>query len=632
MCGICGIYDISSVGVDKSLLKRMCDVMNYRGPDDEGYYTNGSIGLGMRRLSVIDLHTGKQPIHNENQTIWIVFNGEIYNFPVLRAELERKGHRFYTHTDTEAIVHLYEEYKESCVTKLNGMFSFALWDDNKKLLMIARDRLGEKPLYYSSINGKIIFGSEIKCILQSEDYSKEIDYESLDSYFTYLYIPAPRTIFKDIKKLLPGHIMLLQNNNIKIFKYWEVEYNIERNNSIEYFKETFLEKFRDAVKIRLISDVPLGALLSGGIDSSAIVAIMSEYSSKPVETFNIGYGEEGAYYDEREYAEIVSKRFETSHHEFILKPDISKLVPEIIKYFDEPFADSSAIPNYYVSQMTKQYVTVALSGLGGDEIAGGYERYIGIILLKYYKKIPKHFREKVIAKLVSVLPDSKKGSRFVDRAKRFVNTGVLPVEEAYFNYISSFKSNQKESLYSEQLKNKLRMQKAKEIFDEYFSYHDNLDILNRILFADIKMYLTDDLLTLTDRMSMAHSLEMRVPFIDYNLVEFMASVPPEMKIKGLTKKYLLKKAFKNILPEDILNRKKRGFTAPLSVWLRDELTSYLRSIISKEKILKTGLLRWEKIEIILNQHLSGKENYHSQIWALLIFLVWYSIYIENLEI
>lgn len=630
MCGICGIYNNDQKSVDESSLRQMCDVMKYRGPDEEGYYTDVNVGLGMRRLKIIDLHTGTQPIHNEDKSIWIVFNGEIYNFLTLRKDLEKKGHSFYTHSDTETIIHLYEELGDDCVNELNGMFSFAIWDQNSNKLLLARDRLGIKPLYYYSKNGNLIFGSEIKCILQSGYYSSEIDYQSVDNYLTYLYIPAPKSIFKEINKLLPGHILLWQNDEVKIQKYWELEYKIETGNSADFYSEGFLERFRKAVKKRLISDVPLGALLSGGIDSSAIVAVMSEYSDKPVETFCIGYGEEGGYYDEREFAKAVANKFSTNHHEFIVKPNITKLIPEIIQHFDEPFADSSTIPNYYVSKMTKQYVTVALSGLGGDEIVGGYERYLGILLLKYYKLLPKGFRENIIERLVKRLPDSKKGKRFIERAKRFVNTGVLPIDEAYYSYVSSFNLKQKKEIYSNEFNNKIKLENSKLIFDNYFFQDQNLDVLNKILFADLKMYLPDDLLTLTDRMSMAHSLEIRVPFIDHELVEFMATVPPELKIKGVTKKYLLKKAFKNILPDEILNRKKQGFTAPLTVWFRNELNTYVKEIISEERIKKVGYFKWNKIEEILNQHLAGRENYHSQIWALLIFLNWHEIYIEKL--
>ena len=630
MCGISGIYDLSGKSVDISIVKRMCDAIKYRGPDDEGYYMNKYIGMGMRRLSIIDLQTGKQPIHNEDKTIWIVFNGEIYNFLELRKRLEEKGHSFYTHSDTEIIVHLYEDFGEYCVNELNGMFSFAIWDNNKKLLLIARDRLGEKPLYYSYINNKFIFGSEIKCILQSGYYSKEIDYQSLDHFFTFLYIPAPNTIFKGIKKLPPGHILLFQKDEIKIRKYWEVEYkNIEKNKDIGYFTEAFLHKFREAVRIRLISDVPLGALLSGGIDSSAIVAIMSEFSTNPVETFNIGYGIEGTYYDERKYAKIIVDKFSTNHHEFIVKPNISEVIPDVIKNFDEPFADASSIPNYYVSMMARRYVTVALSGLGADEIAGGYERYLGIQLLKYYKMIPKIIRENIIERIINCLPDSKKGNRSIERIKRFINTGVLPIDEAYFNYISLYTLKQKEELFSESFMRNIQLQNSKEIFDGYFFQNEKLGTLSKILFTDLKTYLSDDLLTLTDRMSMAHSLEVRVPFLDYKLVEFMATVPPELKIKGFTKKYILKEAFKTILPSSILYKEKKGFTPPMAIWFRNELRPYLRTTISKERIQKIGFFKWDKIEEILDLHLSGKENYYTQIWALLVFLIWYEIYIED---
>jgi len=625
MCGIAGIYNQDTV--DKDLLKRMCDVIRHRGPDDEGYYFGNNIGIGMRRLSIIDLNTGRQPIHNEDKTVWIVFNGEIYNFMELREELEKKEHRFYTRTDTETIIHLYEELEEGCVDRLNGMFCFAIWDENKRKLLIARDRIGEKQVYYyCREGGLLLFGSEIKSLLQYEEISKEIDVNALDAYFTYLYVPSPQTIFKHIRKLPPGHILTMHRNTIKIKKYWDLEYNIKEDRP-HNFIEGFKERFKKAVRIRLISDVPLGAFLSGGIDSSAITAVMSEYMDRPVETFSIGYNDKGYYYDERKYAKIVAERFGTNHHEFVVQPDILKIIPEIVKHFDEPFADSSAIPNYYISQMTRKHVTVAMSGLGGDEIGAGYERYIGILLWKYYKLIPRYVRESLIARLINTLPDSKKGKRFVDRAKRFVNTGTLSVDETYLSYISSLKYQQRQKLYSRDLLKQVDLRHAEEIFHGYFSRNAHLDLINKILFVDLKMYLPDDLLTLTDRMSMAHSLEVRAPFLDHTLVEYMASIPPELKLKGFTKKYILKKAFEGILPDEILYRKKKGFTLPLTLWLRGEARPLIRDILNEDNINKIGFFKWETVQQLMERHFSGRENYHGQLWALIIFLIWHDLYI-----
>jgi len=629
MCGIAGISYQHDGRVDALELRRMCDVMRHRGPDDEGFHVAGPVGIGMRRLSIIDLASGHQPIHNEDKTLWVVLNGEIYNYRELREGLEAKGHRFYTHSDTETLVHLYEEYGEACVEHLNGMFCFALWDDVRKKLFIARDRAGEKQLYYAVRDGKFVFGSEIKCLLQTDVVSKDIDLAALDSYFTYLYVPAPATMFRDVRELPPAHVLVFDRDGVRTRRYWQLEFKIDRKNDSQYFVDAFRERFHQAVRARLVSDVPLGALLSGGIDSSAVVAAMSKYASGPVKTFTIGYGDEGSYYDERRYARVVADRFSTKHHEIVVQPQVVELIPQLVKAFDQPFADSSAIANYYVFRETRKHVTVVLSGLGGDEVAAGYERHLGIRLQKYYRDVPRWLREGLVERVVNLLPDSKKGNRLVERVKRFVRAGALPPDDAYYRYVTAFDDDRRMELYSDRLRGSVRFESAKENYDQYFGRDGMTDVLDRALYTDIMMYLPGDLLTLTDRMSMLHSIEARAPFIDHTLMEFMATVPPELKLKGFEKKHLLKRAFENILPRQILYRRKQGFTVPLTLWFRNELNPLIRSMLSKERLERTGLFRWSSVERMLDEHMRHKENHHSRIWALLMFMVWHDLYGPN---
>lgn len=624
MCGIAGMFN--AAGADAAVVKRMCDVMLHRGPDDEGMHIAGPVGIGMRRLSIIDLASGHQPIHNEDKTVWVVLNGEIYNYQELRRDLEQKGHRFYTHSDTETLVHLYEEYGEELVTHLNGMYCFALWDETRHKLVIGRDRVGEKQLYYAYKGGKLVFGSEIKCVLQTDVPSKTMDRGALDAYLTFLYVPAPRTIFQDIHELPPAHILTLDASGLRVRRYWDVEYRLDRSKNAEEFVHEFGERFRRSVRSRLVSDVPLGALLSGGVDSSAVVAAMSEYASGPVKTFCIGYGEEGAYYDERRYAKLIADRFGTEHHEFVVKPEIIDLIPVLVKAFDQPFADSSTIANYYVFRETRRHVKVVLSGLGGDEVGAGYERYVGIRLQQHYRDFPRWLREGVVERLVALLPDSRKGSRFVERVKRFVRTGALAPDAAYLGFISAFDAERRQALYTDHARARIMLDDTKAMYDRFFLRAGPTDVVDRALYTDVMMYLPGDLLTLTDRMSMAHSIEARAPFIDHELIEFMATVPPELKLKGFDKKHLLKQAFAKTLPKEILYRRKQGFTVPLTVWFRNELNPLIRQMLSRERIERTGLFRWDAVQRIVEEHTSLKENHHSRIWALLMFMVWHEQY------
>jgi asparagine synthase (glutamine-hydrolysing) len=627
MCGIAGLYDFTRQrAADADTLKTMCDVIHHRGPDDEGRLVDGALGIGMRRLSIIDLAGGHQPVHNEDRTVWVVLNGEIYNYRQLRSELEDTGHRFYTQSDTETLVHLYEQHGEDFVRRLNGMFCFALWDARRKCLLLGRDQIGEKQLYYCLRDGQIAFGSEIKCVLASGLPSRDIDPGAIDLYLTYLYTPAPATVYRDIVELPPAHTLsIAAGTSPRLSRYWELSYPVDRSMSLDEAVQGFNEHFREAVVSRLVSDVPVGALLSGGIDSSAIVAVMAESGNGRPRTYCIGY-DDAAYYDERRYAALVARRFGTEHHEFVVKPDVVSAIGALLHAFDQPFADSSAVVNHYVFRETRKHVTVVLSGLGGDEVAAGYERYLGVEILQQYGRLPRWVREGFIERLVAILPDSRQGGRLIERIKRFVRTGALPIDQAYFAYLSAFTRKQKSELYSEAMQAALAkssQSSPEEVFERAFSGIGVHDALNRCLENDRRLYLPGDLLVLADRTSMANSIEARAPFLDIRLIQFMATVPTQHKLHGRSKKHLLKQALRGRLPDEILFRRKQGFSLPLTLWLRNELNPYLRRVLARERIERAGLLQWPAVSRLIEEHSSGRENHHGRLWSLIMLMNWH---------
>jgi asparagine synthase (glutamine-hydrolysing) len=628
MCGIAGIL-VSHGNLPQQItnddFQRVLSLIYHRGPDEDGIYESRNIIMGMRRLQIIDLETGKQPIHNEDKTVWIVFNGEIYNFKELRNGLISRGHTFYTKSDTETIVHLYEEMGSECVKELRGMFAFAIWDEREKKLFLTRDRMGIKPLYYTFTKDYFIFGSELKCILAVNGIQKDIDLTALSDYFSFLYVPAPRTIFKNIYKLPPAHYIEVKDNNININKYWNLFFTEDVVLSEEKYIQKALHLIRDAVKFEMISDVPIGAFLSGGVDSSIIVAIMSQLSDYPVETFSIGYRGNDWHFDERYYADIVAKKYKTNHHEFIVKPNVIDILENIVRHFDEPFADASAIPNYLISKETKNFVTVALSGLGGDELCAGYERYAGAVIADKYKNLPNFMTNIVFPKFIKLLPDSKSGSHFQERLKRFIRNAIYEPSEMYFNIFAKFNQREKGQLFIPDISQKIE-HSSFELFDSLFHNYHNLHIINKMIATDINSYLHDDLLTLTDRMSMAHSLEVRVPLLDYKLVEFFATIPPQLKLKGITKKYLLKKLAEGLLPKEVIYRKKKGFSVPLVLWFRNELKDYLHATLSKKTLEHIGYFSWPYISKIIDEHIQCKANHDEKLWALVNFVQWHKMY------
>ena len=628
MCGICGIYNFPQnpgPPVDKALVERMCKKIAHRGPDDSGVFVGGSIGLGNRRLSIIDLSKGHQPIFNEDGSAVIVYNGEVYNFAEIRKNLKERGHVFTTDTDTEVILHAYEEYGIECVQHFNGMFAFAIWDDKKRRLFLARDRLGIKPLFYSAQNGSITFGSEIKCILESNKIDRRINFQALDYYFSLGYIPAPHTIFKGIQKLHPGHFMTCDKNGINIRRYWDVEFNRKKNRREEDLYAEFIELLRKSIKLRLISDVPLGAFLSGGTDSSLIVAIMSEVADIAPRTFSIGFDD--ALCDESPYSTLVAHTFQTVHQNYIVKADVRDVLDHIVESFDEPFADDGAIPCYHVCRETRREVKVALSGLGGDELFGGYPRYVGFELGGYLDKLP-FLKNRFLKKLVKLIPEPGNGGYNIDRAKRFFEGLPLESDERYLSFLSLLDAQERQNLYSEQVRNQIDFEKNSFEITGYLRYAKAHLSLDRIFYMDHHTYLPDDILALTDRISMWHSLEVRVPFLDHNLVEFAASLPPETKIRRLVMKYFLKRAAKGILPSTILKKRKQGFVGPLPLWLMRDLKDYTMEVLSEHNLKRHGLFNYEMIKQVLVEHMSRKRKHDTLIWALLVFERWHQQYMD----
>ncbi|TMI22963.1 asparagine synthase (glutamine-hydrolyzing) [Candidatus Bathyarchaeota archaeon] len=625
MCGIVGIVESSGRPVNHSWLEAMNGAIRHRGPDDDGFYVNGAVGLGMRRLSIIDVEGGHQPIHNEDKTVWVVFNGEIYNFREIRESLEKRGHQFQTDSDTETLVHLYEEFGAEGISRLRGMFAYALWDENRERLILARDRIGIKPLYYSFAGGRLLFGSELKSFLAVPAFTPEINPSAIEAYLTYLYIPGPQTVFRGVTELPPAHYLVYEAGKLSLRRYWTIDYRGDHTFSTKEWEDRFLGLFRESVKSHLVSDVPLGAFLSGGIDSSAIVGIMAQESSKPIETFTVGHEGKGSFQDERAYARLIAERFGTHHHEFMVTPDIRDLLPKLVACFDQPFADSSAIPTYYISELTRRHVTVALSGLGGDEIGGGYERYLGMLWIERYRKLPRFLRQNLIKRLVSSLPDPESGKRWADRLKRFVHSAEMgSVASQYASLITTFSADERRLLLTHDFLEKAENSESPdELLDHLFSSQNADTILHHVMLADLRLYLPNDLLVLTDRVSMYHSLEVRVPFLDHPLVELMARIPTEYKISARGKKTLLRGAFRGLLPGAILNRKKLGFSVPLALWLRTDLQPMMREILSIDEIKRVGFLQYSKVERIINEHLSGRANHENKLWGLINLVYWY---------
>ncbi len=627
MCGIVGIAYTKSRRIEREILEKMNEQIVHRGPDDDGFYINENIGLAMRRLSIIDLAGGEQPIFNTDKSKVIVFNGEIYNYREIRESLEKRGHEFYTNSDTEAIVHLYDEYGADCVDHLRGMFAFAIWDETDKTLFVARDRVGKKPLLYSHReNGDLIFGSEFRSLLQHPDISREVDYEAIDSYLSYLCVPAPQTAYKQIRKLEPGHWLRWKDGRVETQRYWQPDFSKKIKISQEEAEEETLRILRESTEMRMISEVPLGAFLSGGVDSSVVVALMAQASSKPVKTFSIGFEEQG--FSELKYAKKVAEHVGAEYHEFIVKPDALEVLPTLIEHYGEPYADSSAIPTYYVAKETRKYVTVALNGDGGDESFAGYERHAAMRLAELYRKFPAFARKLFVETPINLIPtDEIKKSRVRD-VQRFLKAASLPTTERYFRWMSTFDRNAKKELYTKEFTQTVAEQNPSNFLDVWFEQANGAGIVDTTLLTDQMTYLPNDLLVKVDIATMANSLEGRSPFLDHNVIEFAASLPENIKMKRIETKSLLKKVAAKLVPPEVVYRRKMGFGVPVGDWFRGNMKSFVRERLLSEKSLNRGIAKPEAIRRFVDEHTNSERDHTFQIWTLLMLELWFQRFID----
>jgi asparagine synthase (glutamine-hydrolysing) len=581
----------------------------------------------MRRLAIIDLKTGQQPIHNADRSSWIVFNGEIYNYLELREKLEKLGHSFYTNSDTEAIVHAYDQYGSDCPKHLRGMFAFAIWNDHTQELFLARDRVGKKPLLYAELNGEFIFGSEFSALLVHPKLSREVNPEAIHYYLSYMCVPAPLTAYRAIKKLEPGHSLRFRKGEIKIERYWQPDFSKKTKiDEVEAGEQT-IEILRDAVRVRLMSEVPLGAFLSGGIDSSAVVALMSQEMSQPVKTFSIGFEEQD--FSELHHARRIAEHVGAQHHEFIVRPDAMEVLPTLIEHYGEPYADSSAVPTYYVARETRRHVTVALNGDGGDECFAGYQRYAAMQLAEKYHKLPRLLRHGLVEQAMQLLPGSERERSGPARVKRFMRAASMPKVSRYLQWVSVFNEDAKAELYSDDFAQVTREFRDASILEPWFAKANGAGIVDATLLADTMNYLPNDLLVKVDIASMAVSLEARSPFLDHHVIEFAASLPENYKLRGLTTKYLLKKVLKGLLPAENLVRPKMGFGVPVGKWFRNEMQGFLREVLLSESATRRGVFKPEAIRHMVEQHTKGRQDFAHQLWSLLMLELWYQRFIDR---
>ncbi|HEX5884598.1 MAG TPA: asparagine synthase (glutamine-hydrolyzing), partial [Pyrinomonadaceae bacterium] len=594
---------------------------------DAWWSADRCVGLGHRRLAIIDLSpAGRQPMTDRSGRLQIVFNGEIYNYLELREKLEKLGHKFYTNSDTEAIVHAYDQWGVDCPKHLRGMFAFAIWDERTRELFLARDRVGKKPLLYALVNGHLIFGSEFTALLLHPEVSRDVQPEALDYYLSFMCIPAPLTAYRAIRKLEPGHWLRWRKGEIETQRYWQPDFSKKLDISEEEAGERTVEILRDAVKVRLMSEVPLGAFLSGGIDSSAVVALMSQESSERVKTFSIGFDEQD--FSELHHARRIAEHVGADHHEFIVRPDAVEVLPMLVEHYGEPYADSSAVPTYYVARETRKHVTVALNGDGGDESFAGYERYIAMGLTEKYRRVPSLLRESVIKETVNRIPSSPIKRSRVNSAKRLLEVVSRPKVDRYMHWMSVFNEQTKQPLYSDSFREQIVDANATEVLGEWFKRANGIGILDAMLLTDQMTYLPNDLLVKVDIATMAVSLEARSPFLDHHVIEFAASLPQKLKLRGLTSKYLLKKVLKKLLPSENLNRRKMGFGVPIGHWFRGKMQPFLREIVLSEKALNRGLFKPEAVRQLVELHARGERDYSHQLWTLLMLELWFNRFID----
>lgn len=621
MCGIVGlIYTDRECSIDPSVLAGMCSVIHHRGPDEWGTWHDGAIGIGMKRLKIIDLAGGHQPMATPNGNLHIVFNGEIYNYRELRKLLEGRGHIFSTSSDTETILYAYQEFGETCVDHLRGMFAFAIWDSSRRQLFMARDRFGKKPLHYFHDSQKFIFGSEIKSILQHPEIRAEVNRPAVAQYLSCGYVPDPACMFRGISKLPAGHSLIWKDGEAHVKQYWNLAFRPDdRPQEDEYYLDTVDQLLRESVNIRLISDVPLGAFLSGGIDSSLVVAMMAMQTGEPVKTFSIGFEEQD--YNELPYARMVAQRYGTDHYEEVVRPDVEKIIPEIIDNFDEPFADSSAIPTYYVSRLARQHVTVVLSGDGGDELFAGYDRYFDSPLAENLDHFPQWVKVPVLKGVAALIPASARGGNTL----RYLAAN----EDVRYAAKMSGSKYRIKHLFSKELWDIAGGHRLGLDINNLLKSNRPLDKLSRRQYADVKNYLVGDILTKVDRTSMLVSLEARAPFLDHVLAEFAATLPTALKVQNRTLKYVLKTLARKYLPSELIDRPKMGFAIPIKHWINNQWCDLSHDLVLSKRALERNNVNPEYLRQIFGEHRTGMRDYSSLIWALMVMEMWYRRYIDG---
>lgn len=621
MCGICGMYNLRSrEPVSRELIERMTHLISHRGPDDSGVYLAADLGLGFARLSIIDLSGGHQPMSNETGDIWIVFNGEIWNYKTLRKELIEKGHRFRTNSDTETIVHAYEEYGVDCVARLHGMFGFAIWDSPRKRLLLARDRVGKKPLYYTRVDGDFLFASEIKSLLCHPRVKRQVDAQALADFLSVRYVPAPATLFTNIHKVQPGHWLLCEQDTIHEECYWDYTFSKTEQRPVKEYMLGIREHIRRAVEERMMADVPVGAMLSGGVDSSIITGTMSQLTSQRVQTFCVGFDVPN--YSELPYARLAAEHFGTEHHELVVTcSDLSKYWPLLTWHRDEPVSEPSDLGVYLVSKLARQYVKVVLSGEGGDELFAGYPKYVVDWMARYYHVLPAPIRDQLVTPLLDHLPYSMR------KLKMAARTLSQPAPQRWMNWFGIFNGQLKVDLLSATTKASVDID-ASRAFSRWLEINPQRDDLSSMLYLDTKIWLPDNLLMKGDKMTMAASLEGRIPLLDYRLIEYAASIPSNIKIKGLKTKYLLKRAFADFLPDAILTRKKMGFNVPTGTWFREGQRDLIMQLLLSERARSRGYLNAAFVARLVRDHLEGKVNYQAQLFTLASLELWFRVFID----
>jgi asparagine synthase (glutamine-hydrolysing) len=626
MCGITGWVSRARERPDEALLHRMCNAIHHRGPDSEGIFIGEQVALGARRLSIIDLMTGDQPVRSADGSISIVFNGEIYNFQEVRAELEALGHQFHTQGDTEVVVHSYMAWGERFLDRLNGMFALALWDEPHERLILARDRLGKKPLLISQSGGTVVFGSEFQAVLQHPAVRRDVDPLAIDDYLTLGYIPAPRTAFQNIRKLPPGHMLIWDRGQTRLQSYWSLDFEPKLDIAEGEAIERFDELFQDAVRLRLISDVPLGAFLSGGIDSAAVVAAMADAGHERVKTFSIGFSDPA--YNELPLARLVAERYGTEHHEFIVEPRATELLPRLVQHYGEPYADSSALPTFELARVTRKHVTVALNGDGGDEMFGGYDRYRALMLAQSARaRLP--VPPGVYTLMAGLLSEAAGQRTIAGRARRFLGgVATLPGEQ-YSHWMGIFPAGDKDDIYTDEFKGIVSQNRADARLSRPFDDPGGLGVADVAMKLDVATYLPDDLLVKVDIATMANSLEGRSPFLDYRIAEFAARLPVHLKIRGGRSKYLLKRAMQRRIPPVILNRKKSGFGVPLARWFREDLRPMAYEVILSDRALARGYFEPEAIRRLVDDHVDARADRAPRLWALLVLELWHQAFIDT---